>query len=595
MSPLFDLHAHFSFKPANSSGVDRKGYPDFDHWRERFKPKDEYAKLTDLLDKTVVKSSQLHGDSATKGKFKVICNALYPLERGFMSALFLRQIATLTGHDHEAIKALREHKESYFTVLEREYKNLLDNQNKKGSESGNVYRLVRDYNELRKILDQDDDTICLLNTVEGAHAFADDLFSAQGWYINMNREENRFKKRQPPRDGSSHFERYIDAMHVNLDTVKSNWAYPPLFITLSHHYYNHLAGHAPSMAGVIDLIVNQDGATLDEKSEGPELKNINYFFLGIQRWGYRFIQQMWSRTDQNGKRCRRILVDVKHMSPRARLDYYMAVKQYSHAMNDRIPIIKSHTAVSGRKSLSATIDNDHKLFAQEKKVGKYFCQGVINLFDDEAKTIIESDGLIGLMVDERRIIGSTLPPEAGMTLKQFNKKGKANRACVQELATLDHEFQWGEIEQTAYLIQKKKLEQQINVFIDELRPAYMAVVFRQLFYIIDLVGKRGWDHLTLGTDYDGVINPIDIYLRSADMISIEGDLNRFWNQQLKSSDKEVKKLYKSVLFSKTPAHWIGKLLWSNGLNFMKKYFTDDYLKDGILPAKGWVMGEEAIV
>ncbi|MEZ4789491.1 MAG: hypothetical protein R2811_05680 [Flavobacteriales bacterium] len=64
--PLFDLHSHFSFKPANSYST-ADVLPDVDHWNER---KKEWLGFSAALANEVVKSSQLHGNAATEGGFQ---------------------------------------------------------------------------------------------------------------------------------------------------------------------------------------------------------------------------------------------------------------------------------------------------------------------------------------------------------------------------------------------------------------------------------------------------------------------------------------------------------------------------------------------
>ena len=53
----------------------------------------------------------------------------------------------------------------------------------------------------------------------------------------------------------------------------------------------------------------------------------------------------------------RTLIDTKHMSPRARMDYHEMI--FGEYATQDIPIIQTHTAVNGRKKLAeATINED---------------------------------------------------------------------------------------------------------------------------------------------------------------------------------------------------------------------------------------------
>jgi microsomal dipeptidase-like Zn-dependent dipeptidase len=295
--------------------------------------------------------------------------------------------------------------------------------------------------------------------------------------------------------------------------------------------------------------------------------------VGIQSWGRGIVNILLSRQ-LGGSAVRRILVDVKHMSPQARLDYYAMLDVMHANPNERIPIIKSHTAVSGRRNIKRSIDHDYAVLNDEKETTKYFYDGIINLFDDEIVRIVHSDGLIGLMIDERRIMGRALPPESGFKKKSdFNKMAKQSGKALNSIIRCKHKItrllrdlaadpgnvniQKDIQNQQATL---KAAEKTKNAAIPKLRPAYFSVILRQIFHILDLTGEKGWDHLSLGTDYDGVINPIDIYAQSSDMASIYTDLVAFWNSALQHPDQDIRNLYQRNLFGKSPEWWIKKLL-----------------------------------
>jgi hypothetical protein len=582
--PLFDLHSHFSFKPANSRAFGDNAIPDPDHWRERFKRKSDWRPLVAALDKEVVKSSQLHGDAATAGGFRVIVNGLYPLEHGFTSKLLNGSLAMLTGFAKEVLDELYEHRRSYFSYLEREYHNLIAGQRlTRFSARGNRYKVVDSYSELEAAHQADPDTICIVNSIEGAHAFADLLRDKQGRPIDVHHEEARFVRRTGVRGRDSWFELHIEALLANIDRVKTNWEHTPLFVTFAHHYYNHLCGIAPSLTHLVAITNPQQGGA--PREQGYDTR---YFDLGIRRWGRKVLARLIDRRSGSDHPVRRILIDTKHMSPQARLEYYEIVDQRRKYFNDQIPIVASHTAVNGRKSLRRTIENnrssgsDFDLHPDDQGGHGYFYNGVIGLFDDEIERIVASDGIIGMMIDERRIIGQALPPEAGLAKARFDEITQQNRAHMRAWTRAKQRHAWGELSDAALAQELALIDAAAKPLLDELRPAYLSVIFRQLFHIVSLpgVGRKGWDHVALGTDYDGVINPIDIYRQSSDMRTLKDDLVSFWKDRLIDPGARVRDLYASALFGERPEHWIEKLLWSNGMDFLRKYFNDDYLLHG---------------
>lgn len=603
---LFDLHSHFSFKPANSNNFKSGDGPDPDHWEERFIAKKEFSKFVSKMDGDVVKTSQLHGRSAKKAGFRVICNSLYPIERGFIQGFLQglgimdKVLGTLTGHSVRTLKDLREEKVSYFAIMQREYNNLASNQEKPASGAGsNDYRLVTSFKELKKRL-KDSESICLINSVEGMHSFASDIIK-DGKSLNIMAAERRYIKKGRK---DKVFQEYLAQLSSNLDTVKRDWEHVPFFVTFSHHFYNHLAGQSPSIDGMVNFITRQRVSTLQYGGPGHPFKPLVVFHAGIHRWALPMVNQLLVRYSGQ-QRVRRVLIDVKHMSPQARLDYY-AMVQLQRSSGDSIPIIMSHTGVSARKNMQRSIDMNFDLHEDEKEASKYFYDGVINLFDDEIKTIVQSDGLIGLMIDERRIMGVTrnknksrgksLPPECGISKKQFRNLTGYAQVKMSELNLCKHESAWKGRTRTQIENDSKVKRQELRDVANQLKSVYLSVILRQLFHIVSVGGEKAWDHITLGTDYDGVINPIDIYPQAADMVDLRTDLVQHWQTQL-SSAREINTVYKKHLYGKTPEHYVNKLLAFNGFNFLKKYYTDSYLRDGILPSTGYVLtqSEESLL
>ncbi len=572
--PIFDLHSHFSFKPANSASAANGITPDTNHWRERYKSKAEWKGITKTAVAEVVKSSQLHGDAATAGGFRVIVNGLYPLESGFIHPGFTHEVAVLTGHSLATIKDILDQRISPFELLQREFKNLQDGAAAGGlSAAGNKYLVVNSHAEITQALAQDPATICIVNSIEGAHAFADHLRDAQGRQMSVDAAEKK-SIRGVGSGAKADFKRYIDRMRTNVAAVKS-WSHPPFFVSFSHHYYNHLAGHAPSMKGLLAVLCPQTGSVPNEDDMGSR----SCFRTGIRSWAKPVLADLLRRDAATGKR--RILIDTKHMSAQARIDFY-EIADMLRQQGDHLPLVVSHTAVNGRQSLHRTRTNVETPFKDEEESSRYFYPGSINLFDDEIQRVVQSDGLIGLMIDERRIMGEELPPEAGITFKQFEKATDECRKLHKRWTDARNAFAWGDSTAAERDQALAVINQQLQPLLDRLRPAYLSVLFRQLFHIMRQpgVGSNGWYHVALGTDYDGVINPIDIYRQSSDMATLAADLEAHWMACCQHPKAEVASLYSANLFGRSHAHWVERLLWSNGMDFLRKYFNDDYLLHG---------------
>ena len=98
-------------------------------------------------------------------------------------------------------------------------------------------------------------------------------------------------------------------------------------MSLAHHFWNGLCGHAESFSGIVKKKVDQ--------TEGLN--------VGITFLGRKIIAQLLATN--NGKR---ILIDIKHMSVTSRQDYYRILE--NHEAFKEVPLIVSHGAANGMQS-----------------------------------------------------------------------------------------------------------------------------------------------------------------------------------------------------------------------------------------------------
>ncbi len=170
-----------------------------------------------------------------------------------------------------------------------------------------------------------------------------------------------------------------------------NWTAPVFFISFSHHFYNHLAGHAHSIPDVGNLVLDQsEGLNTGFTEKGFKIAR---YLLSIDEDGNYL-------PDEFGKR---IIIDVKHMNAIAREEYYNNISLPSLKTNHPIPVIASHVAFSGRITLQELIDN----MANENdgdstpRNGQGFNNWNINLCDEDVINIYKSKGIIGINLDQR--------------------------------------------------------------------------------------------------------------------------------------------------------------------------------------------------
>jgi microsomal dipeptidase-like Zn-dependent dipeptidase len=472
-----DLHCHPNLKSFNS------GYPDpaANIWDSiQHKIDGKMAQSISELVKHIHMESQCNLDAMTAGNVRVFQLSLYPTERGF---LHLRNIPKLlagkrriniaqeviTGYAAESI-AYQKKNYNYFEDLQAEYAYVAGQQGK-SPDGKSEFVLVNNYKELEQALKKENTLIGIV-TIEGSHVLGTGAPTTD----------------QIPKDV------LIQQLTENIQTIKS-WEYPPFVMNLAHHFWNHLSGHATSFKRPINNIVNQNKG-----------KN-----KGITEAGWHVIRELLSSN--NGKR---ILIDTKHMSVAARKEYYAFIGNHNYLNpKSKIPVISSHACASGFKTLDSSIrQNDIMLKARKSRLYKWS----INISDEEARIIHDSEGLIGLMMDKGNLGGLDL---------------------IKAISEMEDKV--------------KQRSEFAQLFLDN------------AFQLVKAIGKKsGWNMIAIGTDYDGTITHIDPYESASKMPLFQQDLLHYL---------EKHQYQKDLWFGYTPAQLIEKIFFKNAMDFYKKFFV----------------------
>lgn len=402
------------------------------------------------------KSSQANLDKVLNGNVRVLFASLYPVERDFFRVrprhfllrLFLKKrhlepMATcVSGLPRDKVEAIFERIEQnrgidYFTEeLEKEYRYIVD-ESEQSPAPYKKFRIPADYDELESLRDNEPETIAMILTVEGAHALGDyseDRYFKVPYDELTDREKEELKR----------------SFRDNIEAVKQwgsgNGSHAPLFVTFCHHFWNQLAGHAKSFSGGTLFRPGMD--RLFDQSLG-----MNEGFTELGRY---VREKLLDDTDG-----RRILIDTKHMSVRARQEYYA----YLEDRGEDIPLICSHAACSGWHSHEDSLDNEDDYGLDR---GEYFSRWSINMDDDDIRAFRRHDGLIGIVLHEGRMPG-------GRAKKRFR-----------ELKAIRH---WS-----------------------TLRKEYVRLILSNMFHIARVVGsKDAWEMICIGSDFDGLIDPFNQY------------------------------------------------------------------------------------
>ncbi|MEP7109953.1 MAG: hypothetical protein ABI760_18300 [Ferruginibacter sp.] len=472
-----DIHCHPSGKPY-MSGRNHPVHTPFESYGNEI-----LGWLLNRLNKQIENISniklgtQSNFDNLHKGKVRVVLASLTPLEKAFMVANLradsflndnLKALVTeketpwentvktkvvnaLTGFYIDDIDFTKKMILHYFQEgLVPEYNYFTKFNNQKNEDETYTIKFVKNYREIEDTINTDTATICIIITIEGAHTLSSQVPNM----AFLRRDQGRSHKNDQP-----DFTTLIDYVN-NIEAMKK-WEFVPLFISLNHHFWNGLGGHAKSLMKLVGTIVSQ--------SEG-----INE---GLKELGKEVIKLLLKTA--NGPR---ILVDIKHMSPQCRKDFYAFIQTEYWDKNDKFPLICSHTGVVSKcRTLDALITQDDD--AELHDNGNFLHENSINLCAEDILKIAETRGLIGIQLDEKRIAGNKIIE----IIKNDKTLGSA-----------------------------------------DLRRQYVKVLFANLFEIVKTVNTvQGWDILSIGSDYDGLINHLDFYPTSAEMPVLRNDMLEF--------------------------------------------------------------------
>ncbi len=251
--------------------------------------------------------------------------------------------------------------------------------------------------------------------------------------------------------------------------------YPIFYLTLAHHFDNGLCGHAHSLIDAANLVMDQEPRMHEGFERDEDL-------------GLRVVRELLDVDEELEDRGgRRILIDTRHMSPRTRQEYYdEVVRPYNerHAGRPKaererfpkIPVITSHSAYSGVLTLEELVANG-PLEDDNWQRNPFYAWG-INPCAEDIQIVHSSEGLFGLSFDQRIV-------------------GVAPRQKV-------HDSQWPHI------------------------------MLNQIFAVVDVIMQDDrlaaaerrtiWDRICIGTDFDGMIDPVTRYPTAIDLSTFADDL-----------------------------------------------------------------------
>jgi hypothetical protein len=285
--------------------------------------------------------------------------------------------------------------------------------------------------------------------------------------------------------------------------------YRPWFVTFAHHFYNELAGHSRSLRKQVGKLTNQE-------------EGLNTGFTPL---GLKVLNILLDNKD--GKR---IFIDVKHLSPQSRKEYYAILdKDYP----SEIPVIISHGVCNGMPTHGSFVSDNYdlgKTFINELEYD--IVNGVriekdyneINFYDDEILRMVRSGGIMGLQLDERRIANDD-------ALKKVKK----------------------------------------SVWKNKIMHYRSELVWRQIQYMAELLDKNGlyaWGNLAIGSDYDGMVDPLNSFWTVEEFDDLMQFVERHAWEYLKKTPHPMQQSQNQITADKIVENFFYKNSW----DFFSKWF-----------------------
>ena len=229
---------------------------------------------------------------------------------------------------------------------------------------------------------------------------------------------------------------------------------------------------------------------------------------GFTPLGVELVHELLST--QNGKR---ILIDLKHMSVDSRKDFYALIDTNPAYKN--LPLVVSHGAANGIHSFIENVQKGSDVATKLNPVA-------INFYNEEIIRIAKSNGVFGLQLDERRIV---------------NKKTlKATKHSIKRSKIMHYrsELLWNQIQHILEVLDNE-----------------------QIF---------AWDCMVLGTDFDGIIDPLNSFWTAEELPFLADFLERHAFNYMKNNNLKfaANKIAVDVI--------IDRIMSSNGIQFIKANF-----------------------
>ena len=493
---------------------------------------------------TIARGSQTNLKACVDGQCRLLFVSVYPFERPFMQVTPQRPFRflfsfLLPGSKYSTLgeavlgiprddiqrridEACSATGVNYFAEYQKELEYLMKPKNHQTSDpSYPQYRfhMAGNFQEYQNLIQNPQNLVGILS-IEGAHTL--------GNYPFANAFDLPFEELPPEKQ-----QLVEQSFMQNIQTLKNppQGLPVPFFITFSHHFNNLLAGHAPSLS---------DRTVLFKFLKTFYSPGIRHLFdqkpnleAGLSTLGRKVVHELLSK--ENGQR---VLIDTKHMSVLARQQFYELLQQDYPGT----PIIHSHGAVNGWSTMQESLNHPSTM---ETDQNSFFSRWSINLTDEDIKITFKSDGLIGMCLHEGRMPG----------------------------------------------YQFKKLKAGLSKDVQGLRDLYLKLFWSNLFHLarvqLDFIklhaeSRSNWSGITIGSDYDGIVDPFDPFENIAAYPDLRSAMVLYLQQgkeilKVASEEPMTAAELNDIMNGHSPEQITEKLFYSNAHEFLGRHFRESDL------------------
>ncbi len=546
MNQFFDLHCHSASKTyLTAINMAEKKNP----W--------EKVRGGVLQIVAPILTSQASFNQALEGNVRILVASIVPLEKGYTRFWLIKDIVTeATALSREFIEAIDNQEFSFFDLLRDEINFIILNK-EFGGKRLNFLKSSED-------LVDDPNTINVLFNIEGSHALSS--------YKRGHHEHN-----------------YLE----NLIEIKKRSDFNCFYLTFTHLNKISVCNHA----------------------YGAKITKDNIFkpskiYTGVGVEGFEIIDECYST--ENGPR---ILLDIKHMSVVARKEFYSYRRQQGY---NHIPILASHVGVTGfplahlgqmvdkereprRKKRRGYVKVRYKTLmgiGQGKENETCFNPWFINLYDEEILEIMKSGGLIGLILDQRVLGYDKVKPEffakdewnilngQDFELVPNSPTGPllASIGTVLDDTEEDEEDDFelmGEVNPQAMINAEDVTDEMMerDVVVDQFEDTdltrkkrrHLRILCNNILHIVKVGGEEAWKHICMGSDFDGLINPINNCKRISEYPQLENNLQSELESMIQEAEHDPKLSVGSV--PSDLAQKVRGIMFENGKRFLEEHFS----------------------